>query len=94
MLSIILFISHILSVSVLIGLILIQTNQSGGAIPSFGASQTLFGSQGSTPFIKKLTYFVGALFFATSLGLNTRSPYQGTVQAVAPLLVQPDSDNA
>lgn len=67
----IVLITHVIISVILIALVLVtQTRGSGmGAIGS-GASQTVFGSQGSTSFLFKLTSTFAALFFATSLGLS------------------------
>ncbi len=56
----------------LIALVLLQPakgTEVGSAFGS-GASQTLFGSQGSNSFIFKLTFLCAALFFINSLCLN------------------------
>ncbi len=64
-------ITHVIISVILIALVLVtQTRGSGmGAIGS-GASQTVFGSQGSTSFLFRLTSTFAALFFATSLILS------------------------
>ena len=62
---------HVLLAIALIALVLIQQGKGAEAGAAFGggASQTVFGSQGSTSFLAKLTGILAALFFATSLGL-------------------------
>ncbi|RKQ95799.1 protein translocase SecG subunit [Kushneria sinocarnis] len=62
---------HLLLAVSLIALVLIQQGKGAEAGAAFGggASQTVFGSQGSTSFLAKLTGVLAALFFATSLGL-------------------------
>ena len=43
-----------------------------------GASQTVFGSQGSRSFITWLTAVITGLFFMTSIGLQWLSPKETT----------------
>lgn len=71
MYQIVLFI-HVIIAVVLIGLILIQQGKGAtiGAAFGSGASQTVFGSQGSGSFLLKLTGSLAAAFFATSLILG------------------------
>jgi len=66
------FIIHILAAVTLIALILVQHGKGAdvGAAFGSGASQTMFGSVGSTPFLIKITALIAAIFFATSLGLG------------------------
>ncbi|MBN2689429.1 MAG: preprotein translocase subunit SecG [Gammaproteobacteria bacterium] len=63
---------HVLIAIAIVGLVLIQHGKgaSMGAAFGSGASQTVFGSQGSLPFLLKLTAFLAILFFATSLVLG------------------------
>ena len=86
-----LFIAHSLLAVCLITLVLVQRGKGAEAGASFGAgaSQTLFGSQGSHAFFIKLTAVIMAFFFATSIGLtivvkNANSSY--TERELAPLL--------
>ncbi len=67
----ILIIHVIVAVSVII-LVLIQQGKGADIGASFGsgASQTVFGSQGSATFLGKLTAVLAAIFFMTSLGLG------------------------
>ena len=67
-----LWIFHILVAVTLVVVILLQPGQAGGMGTAFGGggSQTLFGSQGSTGFLGKLTAALGTLFFLTSLTLS------------------------
>lgn len=55
----------------LIGLVLIQHGKGADAGAAFGsgASQTVFGSQGSGSFLTRLTAIFAALFFLTSIAL-------------------------
>lgn len=66
------FIIHILSAVFLVILIFIQHGKGAdmGAAFGSGASQTVFGSTGSVPFLIKVTTFVAVVFFSTSIGLG------------------------
>ncbi|MCH9643615.1 MAG: preprotein translocase subunit SecG [Gammaproteobacteria bacterium] len=68
----IMIILHVLFALSIIGLVLLQHGKGAdvGATFGSGASNTMFGSQGSMPFLMKLTVLLAALFFATSLGLT------------------------
>jgi len=63
---------HVLVAIAIVALVLMQHGKGAdiGAAFGSGASQTMFGSIGSMSFLMKLTAFLGAVFFATSLGLN------------------------
>lgn len=63
---------HVLVALALIVLILLQRGKGSemGAAFGAGASGTMFGSQGATPFMVKLIAGLAVLFFCTSLGLN------------------------
>jgi preprotein translocase subunit SecG len=67
----ILFLIHMLIGIAIIALVLMQQGKGSGMGAGFGsgASGTVFGSQGSLPFLFKLTIGCGAIFFATSLGI-------------------------
>ena len=67
----VLLIFHVLITIVLIGLILIQRGKGAdiGAAFGSGASNTVFGSQGSASFLTRTTAILAALFFITSLTL-------------------------
>lgn len=62
---------HVLTALSIIGLILLQQGKGAEAGASFGsgASQTVFGSQGSGNFFSRLTAIFATIFFVTSLGL-------------------------
>lgn len=66
----------------LIGLVLIQHGKGADAGAAFGsgASQTVFGSQGSGSFLTRLTAIIATLFFLTSMALA----YFATQGAVEP----------
>ena len=63
---------HILVAIAVIALVLMQHGKGADAGAAFGsgASQTMFGSAGSLPFLVKVTAILAAIFFATSLGLG------------------------
>lgn len=62
---------HILVSLALVVLVLLQQGKGAEAGASFGggASQTVFGSQGSGSFMTKSTKWLAVVFFATSIGL-------------------------
>jgi len=63
---------HVLVSISLIALVLIQHGKGAdvGAAFGSGASNTMFGSAGSTPFLVKVTGLLAGIFFLTSLGLT------------------------
>jgi len=67
-----LLVIHVLICASLIGLVLIQHGKGADAGATFGsgASQTVFGSQGSTPFLVKVTSLLAATFFGMCLLLG------------------------
>jgi preprotein translocase subunit SecG len=66
-----LIIIHVVVCIALIMIILLQTGKGAdmGAAFGGGASQTLFGSTGSSTFLGKLTTAAAVIFMITSLGL-------------------------
>lgn len=68
-----LLIIHLIVALLLIGLILMQRGKGSdmGAAFGSGASQTIFGSQGSASFLIKFIAVLVVIFFASSLLLNT-----------------------
>jgi preprotein translocase subunit SecG len=81
---------HALVALALIGLVLIQHGKGADVGASFGsgASQTVFGSQGSTSFLVKLTSVLAAIFFVTSLTLGYMASHAAK-QRKASLLESP-----
>ena len=83
-----LLIIHVLIATVIIGLVLIQHGKGAdiGAAFGSGASNTVFGSQGTGNFLFKLTGGLALAFFVTSLSLSSMvaSQYQKTDQQVIP----------
>lgn len=85
----IILIIHILLALSLIGLILIQQGKGAEAGASFGggASQTVFGSQGSTSFLFKLTAGMAILFLVTSMVLTriaANKYHSGNTDSIVP----------
>lgn len=81
---------HVLTCLAIIALVLLQHGKGAdmGATFGAGASNTMFGSAGTVPFLMKLTAVLAAVFFATSLSLGylaksetsaSRSRYDMTV---------------
>lgn len=62
---------HIMVAFAVIGVILMQQGKGAEAGASFGAgaSQTVFGSQGSTNFLSRVTAVLALIFFITSFSL-------------------------
>ncbi len=71
---------HVIISIFLIVLVLLQHGKGAdiGAAFGSGASQTIFGSQGSGGFLMKLTGGLAAAFFATSLILGYLAAHQHT----------------
>ncbi len=63
---------HVLIAITLIVLVLVQHGKGADAGAAFGsgASNTMFGSAGSTPFLVKITALLAAVFFASSMTLT------------------------
>ena len=63
---------HVLLAVCLVALVLLQHGKGAdvGAAFGSGASNTMFGSAGTTPFLMKITALLAAFFFATSIGLS------------------------
>ncbi len=89
-----LLVIDVLACAGLIGLILLQHGKGAdvGAAFGSGASQTVFGSQGSASFLTRATAVLAVAFFATSLGLaylsgqhaKTKSVVERLAPATAP----------
>ncbi|HWQ93906.1 MAG TPA: preprotein translocase subunit SecG [Gammaproteobacteria bacterium] len=86
-----LLVIDVLACAGLIGLILLQHGKGAdvGAAFGSGASQTVFGSQGSASFLTRTTAVLAVVFFAASLGLAYLSGQQtkgkDVVQRLAPV---------
>lgn len=71
MLETVIIIVHLVGALGIVGFVLIQQGKGAETGASFGsgASGTVFGSQGSSNFLSRLTAVLATVFFATSLGL-------------------------
>jgi len=99
----IILIFHVIISCALVGMILLQQGKGAevGAAFGSGASQTIFGSQGSGNFITRTTAVLATMFFVTSLTLSyvatqtskaTRQLSLPTVSEQQQLPVQPVGD--
>ncbi len=90
MLQQIILVLHVLVAVAIIALVLVQHGKGAdiGATFGGGASNTVFGSQGSGSFLLKLTGFLAIVFFATSLilGYLANSHYKQEQQASKQLI--------
>lgn len=86
---------HVIVAVVLIGLVLIQHGKGAdiGAAFGSGASNTLFGSQGTGGFLFKLTGGLALIFFITSLLLSylVSVQYQKADQQIIPQTTVPEN---
>ena len=75
---------HVLIALSLIALVMLQRGggSDSGAAFGGGAANTMFGSQGSTPFLIRLTTILAVLFFASSLGVGYLVNQQSKMDAV------------
>lgn len=84
---------HSLAAIAIIGLILLQQGKGAAAGASFGAgaSQTVFGSEGSGNFFTRATAIIATIFFCTSFGLAVIAKNQSKVATqgvIVPAAVQ------
>ncbi|UVL19992.1 preprotein translocase subunit SecG [Pseudomonas sp. B21-023] len=72
MLETVVVVFHLLAALSLVVMVLLQQGKGAEAGASFGAgaSNTVFGSQGSATFLSKVTAILAATFFLTALGLG------------------------
>lgn len=88
--SILFHVIHVLTAVSLIVLILMQQGQGASAGASFGAgaSQTVFGGQGSGNFLTRATAILATVFFITSLVLAWQSRYgdQAPLKGILPTI--------
>jgi len=82
MLTTLVLVIHVIVCIALIFIILLQTGKGAdiGAVFGGGASQTLFGSTGATPFLSKVTIGAAVIFMCTSVILTY---FSGRVTTVA-----------
>jgi preprotein translocase subunit SecG len=71
MLDTVIVVLHLMGAIGVVALVLLQQGKGADAGASFGsgASATVFGSQGSTTFLSRVTAILATGFFLTSLGL-------------------------
>ncbi len=81
----IILVVHVLTALSIIALIMLQQGKGAEAGASFGAgaSQTVFGGQGSGNFFTRATAVLAAVFFATSFGLAVVAKNQAAIGATA-----------
>lgn len=81
---------HILTALAIIGLILIQQGKGAAAGASFGsgASQTVFGSEGSGSFFTRATAICAFIFFCTSFGLAVIAKNNSVVVDGIPTVIE------
>lgn len=83
---------HILAALAIIGLILLQQGKGAEMGASFGAgaSQTVFGGQGSGNFFTRATAILAVIFFVTSFALAVVAKKQSevSVEAGIPIVEQ------
>ncbi len=76
----ILLVIHVLAAIAIVVLVLLQQGRGADMGAAFGGgSQTLFGARGSATFLSRVTTWLAALFFLTSLGLAYM--YAGVTQS-------------
>jgi len=82
---------HILVSLGLIGLVMIQQGKGAEAGASFGggASQTVFGSQGSGSFLTRMTAYLAVIFFVTSISLAVIAKQKAEVASTEESLLAP-----
>ena len=89
---------HVLVALAVIGLVLIQQGKGADTGASFGggASQTVFGSEGSTSFLTRVTSVLAIVFFVTSFGLAFFAKYQadGAVSMGVPAALEQKEEAA
>ncbi|MBX8575603.1 preprotein translocase subunit SecG [Pseudomonas cichorii] len=88
MLETVVIVFHLLGALGVVVLVLLQQGKGADAGASFGAgaSNTVFGGQGTSTFLSKFTAILAAAFFITSLGLGyfAKEKAQGLNQAGLP----------
>lgn len=87
---------HVFAAVFIVALVLIQQGKGAtmGAAFGSGASQTVFGSRGSGSFLFRLTMGLGAVFFITSIGLNSIAMHAFKQEKVISLPFVPAKDKA
>ncbi|HEA51508.1 preprotein translocase subunit SecG [Marinobacter antarcticus] len=85
---------HVVIAVALVGLVLIQQGKgadAGAAFGGGGASQTVFGSQGSGNFLTRMTTLLALVFFVTSFSLAVFAKQRAEVAGEAGIPVVQES---
>ncbi|WP_417519530.1 preprotein translocase subunit SecG [Marinobacter sp.] len=88
---------HVVIAVALVGLVLIQQGKgadAGAAFGGGGASQTVFGSQGSGSFLTRVTAMLAIVFFVTSFSLAVFAKQRAEVAGEAGIPVVQESRKA
>ncbi|TGN40544.1 preprotein translocase subunit SecG [Marinobacter confluentis] len=89
---------HVVIAVALVGLVLIQQGKGADAGAAFGggASQTVFGSQGSGSFLTRATTLLAIVFFVTSFSLAVFAKQRAEVagQAGIPQVQQSSAESS
>ncbi|SHK23023.1 protein translocase subunit secG [Marinobacter antarcticus] len=88
---------HVVIAVALVGLVLIQQGKgadAGAAFGGGGASQTVFGSQGSGSFLTRMTAMLAIVFFVTSFSLAVFAKQRAEVAGEAGIPVVKESRQA
>lgn len=82
---------HVVLTGALIGLVLVQRGKGAdvGAAFGSGASNTMFGSQGSASFLTRTTAVLAACFFITSLTLAYMGAHRDDRRSVTEIMDAP-----
>lgn len=86
---------HVVIAVALVGLVLIQQGKGADAGAAFGggASQTVFGSQGSGSFLTRFTTLLAVVFFVTSFSLAIFAKQRAEVAGEAGIPVVQESSS-
>lgn len=84
---------HVVIAVALVGLVLIQQGKGANAGAAFGggASQTVFGSEGSSSFLVRATTLLAVVFFVTSFSLAVFAKQRAEVAGEAGIPVVEES---
>ncbi|NMT62252.1 preprotein translocase subunit SecG [Marinobacter orientalis] len=87
---------HVVIAVALVGLVLIQHGKGANAGAAFGggASQTVFGSEGSSSFLVRATTLLAIVFFVTSFSLAVFAKQRAEVAGEAGIPVVEESRSA
>lgn len=88
---------HVVIAVALVGLVLIQQGKgadAGAAFGGGGASQTVFGSQGSGSFLTRMTTLLAVVFFVTSFSLAIFAKQRAEVAGEAGIPVVQESPDS